>query len=95
MRKSANVPLDAEDLDELDRAILDYLQQGRAEGEPWGIATPAVVLAALEEGDYTDVPVRQTINNRMRRLEIAGHLENRFGKGEYVFVDDPRENCLE
>jgi len=86
------MPLDADDLDELDRAILDYLQDGREAGEPWGIATPAVVRAALKDGDWTEqrLPVRQTINNRMKDMALAGHLENRFGKGEYVFLSDPR-----
>ncbi|NUC75035.1 MarR family transcriptional regulator [Haloterrigena sp. SYSU A558-1] len=92
MSKQQHVPLEADDLDSLDRAILDYLQEGRDEGEPWGIATPAVVRAALEDGDFGDVPVRQTINNRMRKLELAGHLRNRHDKGEYVFVSDPRDD---
>jgi len=91
MSNTETVPLDSEDLDELDVAILDVLKEGRDDGRPWGIATPAVVLAALEDQGYTDLPVRQTINNRMARLELAGHLDNRFDKGEYVFVDDPRE----
>jgi len=82
--------MDPEDLDDLDHAILDVLTDGREEGEPWGIATPAVVLAALKAGGFEDPPVRQTINNRMKRLELASHLENRYGKGEYVLVDDPR-----
>lgn len=91
MRKQTNVPVDPDDLDDLDRAILSYLEEGRSDGHPWGIATPAVVRAALQERGFGDVPVRQTINNRMKRLELAGHLDNRFGKGEYVLVDDPRE----
>jgi len=91
MSNTETVPLNPEDLDELDVAILDVLKEGRDDGRPWGIATPAVVLAALEEQGYGDLPVRQTINNRMARLELAGHLDNRFDKGEYVFVDDPRE----
>jgi len=91
MSNTQSVPLEPGDLDELDVAILDFLKEGRDEGAPWGIATPAVMLAALEERGFEDLPVRQTINNRMARLELAGHLDNRFGKGEYVFVDDPRE----
>ena len=92
MSKPRHVPLDADDLDSLDRAILDYLQEGRDDGEPWGIATPAVVRAALEERGFENVPVRQTINNRMRKLELAGHLQNRHDKGEYVFLTDPRDD---
>lgn len=80
-------------LDQLDRAILDYLTSGRDDNQPWGIATPAVVRAALQTQGYDDVPVRQTINNRLRKLELAGHLNNRFGKGEYVLVSDPRDEA--
>lgn len=86
------VTVKADDLDDLDRAILDFLQEGRDEGEPWGIATPVVVRAAIEERDFEDIPVRQTINNRMKRLELAGHLRNRFDKGEYLFLSDPRDD---
>ena len=82
--------MDEDDLDALDEAILDYLLEGRDEGGPWGVATPAVARAALREQGMS-VPSRQTVNNRMKRMELAGHLENRFGKGEYVFVEDPRE----
>ena len=82
--------MDEDDLDALDEAILDYLLEGRGEGEPWGVATPAVARAAVRERGMS-VPSRQTVNNRMKRMELAGHLENRFGKGEYVFVNDPRD----
>lgn len=92
MRNATSVPLSANDLDELDRAILDYLQEGRDESGPWGIATPIIVRTALKERGM-DVPVRQTVNNRMVRLALAGHLENRFDKGEYVFVSDPRDDA--
>jgi hypothetical protein len=83
--------MNADDLDALDRAILDYLQEGRHEADqPWGISTPAEVRAALEDRGMEGVPVRQTVNNRMKRLELAGHLRNRYEKGLYEFVSDPR-----
>lgn len=94
MGNAVGVALSAEDLDELDRAILDYLKEGRDECGPWGMATPIVARTALEHRGV-DVPVRQTVNNRMTRLALAGHLENRFDKGVYVFVSDPREDCDE
>lgn len=90
MRNADLETMDEDDLDELDEAILNYLLEGRDEGEPWGVATPAVARAALRDKGVS-VPSRQTINNRMKRMELAGHLENRFGKGEYTFVDDPRD----
>lgn len=91
MRSSIRETMDADDLDALDRAILDYLKEGRTEeGQPWGIASPALVRAALVDRGV-DVPARQTINNRMKRMELAGHLRNLHGKGTYEFVSDPRE----
>lgn len=85
--------LDAEDLDELDRAILDFLKEGRDSGEPWGIGTPTVVRAALKDRGWSEdeLPVRQTINNRMKDMALADVLENRYEKGEYRFLDDPRD----
>lgn len=92
MQNDERDPMEASDLDDLDRAILDYLKENRGTELPWGIATPAVVLAALEERGWDDPPVRETINNHMRMLEVAGHLENIYGKGMYAFVNDPRES---
>lgn len=83
--------MDPDDLDELDRAILDFLLEGRDDDGPWGIATPGVVHNALDERGFEDLPVRQTINNRMTKMSLAGHLENRYGQGEYRLLDDPRE----
>ena len=82
--------MDEDDLDALDEAILDYLLEGRNEDGPWGVATPALVRAALRERGVT-VPSRQTVNNRMKRMELAGHLDNPHDKGVYFFVSDPRE----
>lgn len=82
--------MDPDELDELDRAILDYLQEGRADGDPWGVGTPVVVREALKERGVS-VPTRQTINDRLKVLAKAGVLNNRFGKGEYELVEDPRE----
>lgn len=91
MPRYDEVPLEPSELDELDHAILVILTEGRDDGEPWGIRTPAVVLSELEARGFDDLPVRQTINNRMKRLSLAGHLENLHGKGEYKLVDDPRQ----
>lgn len=82
--------MNADDLDDLDRAILDYLQREPSCEKGWGMATPSLVHAVMKD-ERGDVPVRQTINNRMKRLELAGHLENPYDKGVYRFVSDPRE----
>lgn len=94
MRQRQHVPLDPEDVDELDAAILDYFLEGRDEGEPWGKATPSEVYRALDDRGTLDElgnPVRQTVQNRIGRLGLAGHLENRYDSGCYEFVSDPRE----
>lgn len=94
MSKTTPVTLTSEDLDELDAAILEYFVEGREEGEPWGKATPSEVFRALDERGTLDNlgnPVRQTVQNRIQRLALAGHLENKYDTGSYEFVEDPRE----
>lgn len=83
------------DIDEIDAAILDYLLKGRTEDGPWGKATPSEVYRGLEESGRLEKignPVQATIQNRIQRLELAGHLENKFSSGCYEFVSDPRDN---
>jgi hypothetical protein len=87
------VPLSSADIDDLDEAILDYFIEGRPE-EPWGKATPTEVYRSLDErGTLAELgnPVRQTVQNRIQRLALAGHLENKFDSGSYEFVADPRD----
>lgn len=89
------VALDADDLDGLDVAILEYFLEGRERAEPWGKATPSEVYRALDErGDLAEFgnPVRQTVQNRIQRLALAGHLENKYDTGSYEFVSDPRDD---
>lgn len=94
MSQQQSVSLDASDIDDLDAAILDYFREGRDENEPWGKATPSEVYRALDERSTLDQlgnPVRQTVQNRIQRLALAGHLENKFDTGSYEFVSDPRD----
>lgn len=87
------VPLSSADIDDLDEAILDYFIEGRPD-EPWGKATPTEVYRALDQrGTLAELgnPVRQTVQNRIQRLALAGHLENKFDSGSYEFVADPRD----
>jgi hypothetical protein len=94
MSKAETVPLDPADIDDLDAAILDYFLAGRPDS-PWGKATPTEVYRALDESGQLEElgsPVRQTVQNRIQRLTLAGHLENKFDSGSYAFVSDPRDN---
>ena len=90
------MPLAPDDLDGLDEAILDYFQVGRDKlDQPWGKATPTEVYTHLDEtGALAEFgsPVRQTIQSRIQRLELAGHLDNINDVGVYQFVSDPRNN---
>lgn len=93
MSQAQPVPLSPDDVDELDSAILDYFLEGREAGDPWGKATPSEVYRALDErGQLSELgnPVRQTIQNRIQRLALAGHLENKYDTGSYAFLTDPR-----
>lgn len=67
--------MDASDMDELHRAILDELQTGRV--------TPSYVAEQTGES-------RQLMSSRLRDLVMAGHVE-KIHKGLYELVDDPRE----
>ncbi|WP_459191808.1 hypothetical protein [Halosimplex sp. J119] len=86
--------LSEDDVDPLYAAILDYFVEGRGDGGPWGKATPTEVYRALEDrGTLEELgdPVRQTVQNRIQKLALAGHLENKYDSGSYEFVSDPRE----
>jgi DNA-binding Lrp family transcriptional regulator len=63
-------------LSDTDKAILDVLEEGR--NAPSNIA---------DRLDFT----RQYIQQRLRRLEEHGHIQN-IGSGVYELVDDPRDN---
>lgn len=94
MSQQQPVTLGPDDVDALDTAILDYLLEGRDTGDPWGKATPTEIYRALDERstlDDLDSPARQTLQNRIQRLALAGHLTNKYDAGSYEFVSDPRE----
>lgn len=59
-----------------------------------GKATPSEIYRALDErGTLNEVgnSVRQTVQNRIKNLALAGHLENKYDTGSYEFISDPRE----
>ena len=72
--------LTEDELNELDKKILDVLTDGRA--------TPTLVKKILEDKG-TEVS-RQYINQRMKRLSEHDHIENLFDTGVYELVSDPR-----
>lgn len=87
------MPLNSDDLDNLDHAIIDYFLEGRP-SDPWGKATPTEIYRALSDrGELEKLgnPVRQTLQNRIQRLALAGHLDNKYDSGCYEFVSDPRD----
>ena len=69
------MPLDPDQLNPTDRAILDELGEGRC--------TPAYIA---ERHEYSKGNVR----NRLTRLVEHGHVR-KLGGGLYELVDDPRE----
>jgi predicted HTH transcriptional regulator len=66
--------MDESDLDELHRAILDELHEGRV--------TPSYVAEQTGES-------RQLMNSRLRDLVMGSHVR-KVHKGLYELVDDPR-----
>jgi len=76
------MPLEEDELNDLDDRILDALANGRA--------TPTL-LKKIFEKDGTDVS-RQYINQRMKRLSEHDHIDNLFDTGVYELISDPRSN---
>ena len=76
------MPLEEDELNELDDRILDALANGRA--------TPTL-LKKIFEKDGTDVS-RQYINQRMKRLSEHDHIDNLFDTGVYELTSDPRSS---
>ena len=70
----------AEDDDE----ILELMQRGREEGEPWGHTTPAHVRQELNVGEGNE-------SFHLRQLRNAGWI-TRVARGFYEFVEDPRDD---
>lgn len=67
--------MEAEELNESDRAILDELAKGRG--------TPVALI------DWTGLS-KQTIHSRLNVLVAADHVEKVHESGLYELVDDPR-----
>ena len=74
MSTHAKMPLDPDQLNPTDQAILEELAEGRC--------TPAYIAG---KHDYSSGNVR----NRLTRLVEHGHVES-LGGGLYELVDDPR-----
>jgi len=81
-RNTASVTLSPDQLNDLDRSLLDLLQEGRL--------TPTLARKQLVERSLTDVS-RQYVNRRLKRLAEHEHIENILDTGVYELVDDPRE----
>lgn len=70
------------DLRDVDRMLLDYLDEGRV--------TPFYARQRLENenvGEYS----RGYVQQRLKNLEAHGHGRN-LGGGLYELVDDPRDD---
>jgi len=81
--ETSGMALDEDDLREVDRFILDYLQEGRV--------TPAYCRdRIIQEGHREDL-TSTYCGQRLQRLEEHAHVENLLGAGLYQLVTDPRE----
>lgn len=69
--------MEAEELNDSDRSLIDALAGGRA--------TPAALI------DWTGLS-KQTVHARLNTLVAAGHVEKVHGSGLYELVDDPRQH---
>jgi len=75
--------LNAEDLREVDRCILDYLTEGRV--------TPAYARVRLTDDDIGDYS-RGYVQQRLSRLDEHSHVDNLRDTGLYELVTDPRDD---
>lgn len=79
MATNSQAVLDPRQLNEADRAILDELKRGRA--------SPSYLSERID--------IEQTyINQRLRRLDEHGHVEN-LARGLWELADDPRDDDAE
>lgn len=74
--------LDVEDLREIDRDLLDYLQEGRV--------TPAYGRDRMADEGVREV-TSTYVGQRLQRLEEHGHARNLYETGLYELASDPRE----
>jgi hypothetical protein len=73
--------LDEDDLREIDRVILGYLQEGRV--------TPAYCRdRILDEGVRSEI-TSTYCSQRLGRLEEHDHVRNLYNTGLYELVSDP------
>lgn len=84
---SNTVPLDHDDLNDMDRWILDFLST-----HEW--ATPNLMREYYNDERPDDSQVsRQWVSARITRLREHSHLEKvHANASEYQLVDDPRED---
>ncbi len=74
--------LDADDLRDVDRDLLDYLREGRV--------TPAYARDRMIDEEKREV-TSTYLGQRLQRLEEHDHVRNLYDNGLYELVDDPRE----
>ena len=79
-----HVTLDAGDLREVDRVMLDYLQEGRV--------TPVYARERIVDDGVRESITAQYCQQRLRRFEEHDHVRNLFDVGLYELVEDPRDN---
>ena len=75
--------LDDEGLREVDRALLDYLAEGRV--------TPVYARDRLADEGRNEV-TSAYLGQRLKRLVEHGHAENLYDVGLYELVEDPRND---
>lgn len=80
--RSNPMALDDDGLRDVDRDLLDYLQEGRV--------TPVYARDRMLDEDKRDV-TSTYLGQRLQRLEEHDHVRNLYDTGLYELIDDPRE----
>ncbi|SFK65549.1 hypothetical protein SAMN04487950_0418 [Halogranum rubrum] len=76
--------LDTGDLNEIDVALLEILQEGRI--------TPRLAQKLIVEKGIRKSLTSQYVGQRLKRLEEHGYTENLLNTGVYELNEDPRSD---
>jgi hypothetical protein len=73
-----------EDLRDIDRLLLEYLEEGRI--------TPVYARERVIDEGHRDSITSTYCGQRLQRLEEHSHVRNLYETGLYELVEDPRES---
>lgn len=80
--EGGRMTLSPEDLNEIDRTILQYLTEGRV--------TPVYLRERIIDEEVRESISEQYLGQRLKRLQEHNHVKNLYDTGLYELQQDPR-----